>query len=97
MIFSSCHSEKMVFSKGIAPGNGLSCIIWKDGIFFPKTRSFFLGQEASDDPPQKIHGDMIFSVYTYGCYKPAVTPLCQKKSRMVLSRKNTPKVIDVLD
>ena len=90
-------SEKMVFSKGAAPWNGLSCIIWKDGIFFSKTRYFFLGQEASDDPPQEIHGNMIFSASTYECYKPGVTPLCPKKSRMVLSRKNTSKVIDVLD
>ena len=90
-------SEKMVFSKGAAPWNGLSCIIWKDGIFFSKTRYFFLGQEASDDPPQEIHGNMIFSASTYECYKLGVTPLCPKKSRMVLSCKNTSKVIDVLD
>ena len=30
-------SENMVFPKGAAPAHGLSCIIWKDGIFFPKT------------------------------------------------------------
>ena len=48
-------------------------------IFSPKTRSFFLGQEASDDLSQEIHGNMIFSVYTCGCYKPGVTPPCQKK------------------
>ena len=72
-------SEKMVFSKGAVPGYDLSCIIWKDGIFFPKTRYFFLGQEASDGLLQEIHGNMIFSLYTYGCYKRGVTPLCQKK------------------
>ena len=42
-------SEKKVFSKRAA--HYLSCIIWKDGIFFPKTRYFFLGQGASDAPP----------------------------------------------
>ena len=31
------RSEKMVFSKRVAQGNDLSCITWKDGIFFPKT------------------------------------------------------------
>ena len=31
------RSEAMVFSKRVAPGHDLSCIIWKDGIFFPKT------------------------------------------------------------
>ena len=30
-------SEKMVFSKTSALGNDLSCIIWKDEIFFLKT------------------------------------------------------------
>ena len=34
-------SEKMVFSKRAAPGDDLSCIIWKDGIFFPKNTVFF--------------------------------------------------------
>ena len=72
-------SEKKVFSKRAAPGHDLSCIILKDGIFFPKKRYFSLGQEASDDLSQEIHGNMIFSVYTYGCYKPGVTPPCQKR------------------
>ena len=84
-------SEKKVFSKRAAPGHDLSCIIWKDGIFFPKTRFFSLGQEISDYLSQEKHGNMVFSVYTYGCYKPVVKPPCQKKSKMVLSRKNTPK------
>ena len=35
-IFFKC-SEKMVFSKRIAVGHDLSCIIWKDGTFSPKT------------------------------------------------------------
>ena len=52
---------------------------------------FFLGQKASDDFSQEIHGSMIYSVYTCGCYKPGVTPPAKNKSRMVLSRKNTPK------
>ena len=84
-------SEKMVFSKRVAPGYYLPRIIWKDGIFFPKTWYFFFGQEVRGDLSQEIHGNMIFSVYMYECYKRGVTPLCQKKSKMVLSRKNTPK------
>ena len=60
-------SEKMVFSKRAPPGHDISCIIWKNGIFFPNTRYFFLGQEARDDLSQEIHGNMIFSVDTYGC------------------------------
>ena len=59
--------------------------------FFPKTWYFYLGQEVRDDLCQEIHGNIIFFVYTYGCYKRGATPLCQKKSKIVLSRKNTPK------
>ena len=92
-------SEKKVFSKQkTAPRHDLSCIIWRDGIFFPKTRYFFLGQEASDDLPQEIHGYMMFSVYKYGCYKPGVTPSCQKKNqRWSYPAKIHLKVIDFLD
>ena len=79
-------SEKKVFSKGAVPGHDLYCIIWKDGIFFPKTRYFFLGKEASDDLSQEIHGNMICT--RAGVSKPGVTPPCQKKSRVALSRKN---------
>ena len=78
--------------KRAATGHDLSCIIWrKDGIFSPKTWYFFLGQEVRDDFSEEIHGNMIFSVYTYGCYKRSVTPHWQKISKIVLSRKNTPK------
>ena len=84
-------SEKKVFSKRSAPGHDVSCIIWKDGIFFPKARYFFLGQKASDDLSQEIHENMIYSVYTCRCYKPGVTPPSQKQWRMALSRKNKPK------
>ena len=30
-------SEKMLFPKRAVPAHDLSCIIWKDGIFFAKT------------------------------------------------------------
>ena len=33
-------SEKMVFPKRITPAHDLFCIIWKDGIFFPKNMLF---------------------------------------------------------
>ena len=84
-------SEKKVFSKRAAPGHDLSCIIWKDGIFFPKTWYFFPGQKVRGALSQEMHGNMTFSVYTYGCYKRGATPLCQKKSKMALPHKNTPK------
>ena len=37
MIFSSGPPEDIVFPKGAAPARDPPCIIWKDGIFFPKT------------------------------------------------------------
>ena len=81
----------MVFPKRAAPAHDLSCIIWKDGIFFPE-KFFFPGQKVRGRLSQEIHGNMTFSVYRYGCYKRGATPLCQKeKSKMILSRKNTPK------
>ena len=41
-----------------------------------------------DDHSQKIHGNMIFSVYI--CYKYNIT-LLPKKGKMIFSRKNTLK------
>ena len=84
-------SVKKAFSKRAAKEHDLSCIIWKNDIFSPKTWYFFLRQEVRDDLCQEIHGNMKFSVYTYGCYKRGVTFLYQKKLKMVLCRKNTPK------
>ena len=80
----------MDFPKRAAPVHDLFCIIWKDSIFFPKTY-FFLGYKVRGGHSQEIYGNMTFSLYTYGCYKRGDTLLCQKKSKMVLSRKNTPK------
>ena len=89
-------SEKMVFSKRVILGHDLSCIIWKDGIFFPK-RYFFLGRKVRDDLSQETHGNMIFSVYKYGCYNCGVMPLCQKNQRWSYPGKMHLKVIDFLD
>ena len=38
-------SEKMAFRKGAAPAYELSCIIWKDAIFFRKYDIFSLGRK----------------------------------------------------
>ena len=35
------HFKKMVFSKRAALGYDLSCIIWKDGIFFSRKYDIF--------------------------------------------------------
>ena len=79
--------EKKVFSKRAAPGYDLSCIIWKDGIFFSKTRYFFLGKEVSDDLSQEIHGNMIW------CH----APLPKKNQGWPYPAKIHLKVLDVLD
>ena len=77
-------SKKMVFPKRAVPAHDPSCIIWKDGIFFPENMIYFFpGQKVRGGLSQEIHGHMTFSVYTYGCYKRDATPLCQKKSKMV--------------
>ena len=91
MIFSSSLLKRWSFQKGPHLDMIFLVLSGKMVLFFPKTWYFFLGQEARDDLSQEIHGNMIFSVYTYGCYKRGVRPLCQKKSRMVLSGENTAK------
>ena len=52
-------SEKMVFPKRAVPAHDLSCIIWKDGIFSPKTWSFSIGQKVNNGHSQEIHGNMM--------------------------------------
>ena len=52
-------SENMVFPKGAAKAHDLSCIIWKDDIFLPKTWPFYPGQKAKDGLSQEIHGNMM--------------------------------------
>ena len=66
----------MVFPKKIALECDLSCIIWKDDTFFwRKICYFFFGQKMKGDLSQEIHGNMIFSVYMYKCYKYDITLL----------------------
>ena len=93
MIFSSNFLKRWFFQK--APRCDMIFLVLSGKMVFfpPKTWIFFLWQEVRDDPSQEIHGNIIFSVYTYGCYKRGVTPLSQKKSRMVLSH----KLIDILE
>ena len=80
---------KKVFSKKAASGHDLFCIIWKDSIFFPENTIFFLGQEASDNFSQEIHGNA-FCVHAWVLQAWCHAPL-PKKIKMALSRKNTPK------
>ena len=89
IIFSSNASKTWSFKKNRARlWSFLN--IWKDGIFFRKIWYFFFRRKMKDDLSQEMHGDMIFSVYRYKCYKYDII-LLQKKSKMILSRKNTLK------
>ena len=84
-------SEKMVFPKRAVPAHDLSCIIWKDGIFFPENIIFFPWAESERRP---FSGNTwkydIFCVHVRVLQTWRHAPL-SKKSKMVLSRKNTPK------
>ena len=91
------HSEKKVFSKRTTPRHYLSCIIWKDGIFFPKTQYFFLGQGASDAPPKKY-----LEVGYFLCTRVGATNLvshtpAKKNQGWPYLAKIRLKVIDILD
>ena len=90
-VFCKC-SEKMVFPKKVAQEYDLFCNNWKGGIsFFPKIGYLFFRQKMKNDLFQKIHGNMIFSVYLYKCYKYDVI-LLSKKAKIIFTRKNTLKV-----
>ena len=59
-------------------------------VFFPKTIFFLWAGSQRWRLSRNTWKYDIFCVQC-GCYKPDVTPPCLKKSRMALSRKNTPK------
>ena len=91
MIFSSNMLKRWSFQKGPLCDMILLVLSWKMVFFSRKHDNFSIGRKVRDYLSQEIHGNMIFSVYTCGRYKLGTTPLCQKKSKMVLSRKNTPE------
>ena len=68
------------------------------GVFFPKPWHLFFGRRMKDDLSQEMHGNMIFPVYMYRCYKHAIMPLCRKKNQRWSSpAKMHLKVIDILE
>ena len=62
-------------------------------VFYSRKHIFFLGRKWKMTFLRKymeiwyVH----VHVYKYGCYKGGATPLCQKLSKTILSRKNIPK------
>ena len=84
-------SENMVFSKRAASAHNLFCIIWKDGIFFPENMIFFPWAESERRSfSENTWKYEIFCVHVRVLQTWHHAPL-PKKSKMVLSRKNTPK------
>ena len=96
-IFSSNFLKRWSFQKG--PRRDMIFLYYLERwYFFPEDMIFFLiGQKVRDDLSQEKHGNMTFSVYTYGCYKRGATPLCQKTQRWSYPAKIHLNVIDVLD
>ena len=82
-------SENMVFPKGAAPAHDLSCIIWKDGIFFPKTWYFFPGQKVRGGLSQEIHGNMTFLCTRTGVTNVAPRPSVKKIKDGLIPQKYT--------
>ena len=91
MIFSSNFQERWPFQKKPSRHMIFAVLSGKMVFFSPKTWYFFTAQKVRGSPSQEIHGNMTFYVSTHGWYKRDATPLCQKMSKMALSRKNTPK------
>ena len=56
-------------------------------LFSRKYDFFFLRQKMKDDLSKMIHGNMVFSVYMYKCYKYDITILPKKQ------RQSSPKKI----
>ena len=65
--------EKKVFSRKTALGHDLFCIIWKDGIFFPKTRYFFLGRKPATTFLKKY-----MEIWYFLCTRVGVTGLVSR-------------------
>ena len=97
MTFSSSFLKRWSFEK--EPREDMIFLVLSGKIIFfsPKTWYFFLGLKLRNNLPQEIHGNKIFSVYTYGCYKRGATSLCQRNQRRSYPAKIHLKVIDVLD
>ena len=79
-------SEKIVFSKRIAPGHDLSCTTWKGGIFFPKTWYFFPGRKTREGWPFSRNTRKHDIFYLIGSTPPSIPR--ENKSKTTLSRKN---------
>ena len=94
--------EKKIFSRRTAPGYDLSCIIWKDGIFFPKTWYFFsLGRKPATTFRKEYMEIWYFLCTRVGVTnlmsRPPPTPPAKKIQGCPYPAKIHLKVIEVLD
>ena len=91
-------SEKMVFSKGATPRDDLSCIIWKNGIFFPENTIFFPWAGSERWPiSRKTWKYDIFREHVRVLQTQCHAPLSKKNQRWSYPAKIHLKMIDVLD
>ena len=65
VIFSANVLKRLSFQK--APREITFPVLSGKMVFFPNTLYFFLGRKVRDDLSQEKHGNMMFSVDTYGC------------------------------
>ena len=90
-------SEKMVFSKSATLGHDLSCITWKDGIFFQKRDISSLGRKREMTFLKKY-----MNIWYFLCTRTSVTnavsdPSAKKSQGWFYPTKIHLKVIDILD
>ena len=82
MVFSSNFLKRWSFA------HDFLCIIWKDGIFFPKRRYIFPGQKVRGSPSQEIYGNMTFPLYT-GVTNVVPRPFAEKIKDSLIPQKYT--------
>ena len=58
-------------------------------VFFPPKTYFIFGRKMKDDFSEETHGNMMFSVYTYKCYKHGIMPVFPKQSNIIFPSKGT--------
>ena len=95
MIFSS-NDPKRWSSQKKSCLNMIFLVLSGKMVFFFRKIYFFFGRKMEDDLSQEIHGNMIFSVYMYKCYKYDIT-LLKKHQRWSSPEKLHLKMIDIVD
>ena len=91
MIFSSNVLKRWSFQKRLLRWAMIFIVLSGKMVFFPENMIFLPWKESERQAFPRNTWNMKFSVYTYRCYKRGAMPLCQKKSNMILYRKNTPE------